>query len=479
MADVGARTTAEVVAQARDGGRVRRRRGRRGADRSACASCSPTSPGRARARIDLTHEPTVIMVAGVNGTGKTTTIGKLAWHLQRELGKTVVLGAADTFRAAAVEQLAGWAQRAGCEIVTGPEGSDPGSVAFEAVRQGRERGVDVIIVDTAGRLHTQDELMAELAKVRRVIAKQLPDAPHETLLTVDATTGQNGLRQAKLFSEAVPVDGIVLTKLDGTAKGGIALAIAGELGHPGQADRHRRGARGPAPVRRRRLRRARSSSPASDRLGPRDAPPASMRVRLGNGRLGALADRRGRARGRRDREPRASSCSRSRSGRPARPLVALAGGGDADRGRRVRRADRGELRASCGRSRAATSPTPPQIRTGTAALDRPHGDRARADRQRRGRRLRAPRRRGLDRAQPTTRTRSSSRARGCTSWRSGARRRSWPMNRSGAMAGLIVARGARAVRAVRRGEDRARSSRRRAPASSSGSAATAARCSRG
>jgi fused signal recognition particle receptor len=183
-------------------------------------------------RIDLTHEPTVIMVAGVNGTGKTTTIGKLAWHLQRELGKSVVLGAADTFRAAAVEQLTGWAERAGCEIVTGPEGSDPGSVAFEAVRQGRERGADVIIVDTAGRLHTQDALMAELAKVRRVIGKQLPDAPHETLLTVDATTGQNGLRQAKLFSETVPVDGIVLTKLDGTAKGGIALAIASELGIP-------------------------------------------------------------------------------------------------------------------------------------------------------------------------------------------------------------------------------------------------------
>jgi fused signal recognition particle receptor len=172
------------------------------------------------------------MAVGVNGTGKTTTIGKLAWHLQRELGLTVLLGAADTFRAAAVEQLAGWAERAGCEIVRGPEGADPGSVAFEAVKQGRERGVDVVIVDTAGRLHTQDDLMAELTKVRRVIAKQLEGAPHETLLTVDSTTGQNGLRQAKLFSEAVPVDGIVLTKLDGTAKGGIALAIASELGIP-------------------------------------------------------------------------------------------------------------------------------------------------------------------------------------------------------------------------------------------------------
>jgi fused signal recognition particle receptor len=229
MADVGARTTAEVVAKlemeaesgAVEGGEALTHR-----LRELLADLARPGEGK----IDLTHEPTVIMVAGVNGTGKTTTIGKLAWHLQRELGKSVVLGAADTFRAAAVEQLAGWAERAGCEIVTGPDGSDPGSVAFEAVRQGRE--ADVIIVDTAGRLHTQDALMAELAKVRRVISKQLPDAPHETLLTVDATTGQNGLRQAKLFSETVPVDGIVLTKLDGTAKGGIALAIAGELGIP-------------------------------------------------------------------------------------------------------------------------------------------------------------------------------------------------------------------------------------------------------
>jgi fused signal recognition particle receptor len=172
------------------------------------------------------------MAVGVNGTGKTTTIGKLAWHLQKEMGKTVLLGAADTFRAAAVEQLTQWAERAGCDIVTGPEGSDPGAVAFDAVARGRERGVDVVIIDTAGRLHNQEELMNELTKVRRVIGKQMPDAPHETLLTIDSTTGQNGVRQAKLFSEAVPVTGIVLTKLDGTAKGGIALAIAGELGIP-------------------------------------------------------------------------------------------------------------------------------------------------------------------------------------------------------------------------------------------------------
>src|SRR4051812_32559996 len=231
MADVGAPTTAKVVAQleqeASDGGLT--------GGEQLTQRLTELLAGIARTgedKIDLRHDPTVILAVGVNGTGKTTTIGKLAWHLQRELGKKVVLGAADTFRAAATEQLEGWAQRAGCEIVTGREGSDPGAVAYEAIKQGRERGADVVIIDTAGRLHTQDNLMAELAKVRRVIGKQIEGAPHETLLTVDATTGQNGLRQAKLFSEAVPVDGIVLTKLDGTAKGGIALAIAGELGIP-------------------------------------------------------------------------------------------------------------------------------------------------------------------------------------------------------------------------------------------------------
>jgi fused signal recognition particle receptor len=231
MADVGAATTARVVGELEvqaAGGEIvgGEALSRRLAEMLAAIARTGDD------RIDVRAAPTVIMAVGVNGTGKTTTIGKLAWHLQRELGLKVVLGAGDTFRAAAVEQLAGWAKRAGCEIVRGREGSDPGAVAFEAIKQGRERGADVVIIDTAGRLHTQDNLMAELAKVRRVIAKQIEGAPHETLLTVDATTGQNGLRQAKLFSEAVPVDGIVLTKLDGTAKGGIALAIAGELGIP-------------------------------------------------------------------------------------------------------------------------------------------------------------------------------------------------------------------------------------------------------
>jgi fused signal recognition particle receptor len=231
MADVGATTTARVVgeleAQA-SGGEIVGGEALSARLAEMLAEIARTGSDR----IDVRPTPTVIMAVGVNGTGKTTTIGKLAWHLQRELGLKVVLGAGDTFRAAAVEQLAGWAERAGCEIVRGRDGADPGAVAFEAVKQGRERGADVVIIDTAGRLHTQDDLMAELSKVRRVIAKQLDGAPHETLLTVDATTGQNGLRQAKLFSETVPVDGIVLTKLDGTAKGGIALAIAGELGIP-------------------------------------------------------------------------------------------------------------------------------------------------------------------------------------------------------------------------------------------------------
>jgi fused signal recognition particle receptor len=183
-------------------------------------------------RIDLRHEPTVILMVGVNGTGKTTTIGKMAWHLQKELGQSVLLAAGDTFRAAAMEQLVGWGERAGSEVIRAAPGSDPGAVAFDAIEAARARGHDVVIIDTAGRLHTQDHLMEELAKVRRVIQKQIPDAPHETLLTIDATTGQNGLRQALLFRESVEVDGIVLTKLDGTAKGGIALAIAQELGVP-------------------------------------------------------------------------------------------------------------------------------------------------------------------------------------------------------------------------------------------------------
>jgi len=173
------------------------------------------------------ERPAVILVVGVNGTGKTTTIGKLASKL-RESGRTVTLGAADTFRAAAEEQLEIWAERAGAAFVGGERGGDPAAVAYDAV--GAE--TDVVIVDTAGRLHTQSNLMDELAKVRRVIGGRRVGAPHEVLLVVDATTGQNGLQQARLFNEAVGVSGVALTKLDGSAKGGIAVAIAYELGLP-------------------------------------------------------------------------------------------------------------------------------------------------------------------------------------------------------------------------------------------------------
>src|ERR1039458_1647056 len=230
-ADVGARTTAEVVAQLEQEVTESKLSGGQAlSDRliELLADIARTGDDR----IELLAKPTVILVAGVNGTGKTTTIGKLAWHLSRELDLSVVLGAGDTFRAAAVEQLELWAQRAGVAFVKGQPEADPGSVAYDAVAAGLRDGADVVIIDTAGRLHTQDHLMAELAKVRRVIAKQIPDAPHETLLTVDATTGQNGLRQARMFSEAIGVTGLALTKLDGTAKGGIALAIAHELGIP-------------------------------------------------------------------------------------------------------------------------------------------------------------------------------------------------------------------------------------------------------
>lgn len=185
-----------------------------------------------RRPIDLSANPAVLLMVGVNGTGKTTTVGKIAWQLSKVFGLSVVLAAADTYRAAAVEQLATWAERAGADLIRSAPGADPGAVAFDAIAAARARGADVVIVDTAGRLHTQGNLMEELAKVRRVIAKQIPAAPHETLISIDATTGQNGLRQAKVFSAAVALDGVVLTKLDGTAKGGITLAIATELGIP-------------------------------------------------------------------------------------------------------------------------------------------------------------------------------------------------------------------------------------------------------
>jgi fused signal recognition particle receptor len=175
--------------------------------------------------------PTVIMVAGVNGCGKTTSIAKLTQMFQAD-GKKVVLGAADTFRAAAVEQLTIWAGRLGAEIVTGPSGSDPASVAHRAVARTIELGADVCIVDTAGRLQTQQNLMQQLTKIHRVLGKQIPEAPHEILLVLDATTGQNGISQARHFTDAVQCTGLVLAKLDGTAKGGVVVAIRKQVGLP-------------------------------------------------------------------------------------------------------------------------------------------------------------------------------------------------------------------------------------------------------
>jgi fused signal recognition particle receptor len=176
-------------------------------------------------------EPEVILVVGVNGVGKTTSIGKLA-HVLRAQGKTVLMGAADTFRAAAIEQLEIWGDRTGVEVIKNKPGGDPSAVLFDALQAARARKIDYVIVDTAGRLHTKSNLMDELSKMRRTAQRFIPSAPHETLLVMDATTGQNGLQQARLFTQSAGVTGIVLTKLDGTAKGGIVVAISKELGLP-------------------------------------------------------------------------------------------------------------------------------------------------------------------------------------------------------------------------------------------------------
>lgn len=180
---------------------------------------------------EAAHKPHLTLIAGVNGSGKTTTAGKLAARLKRE-GKSVMLAAADTFRAAAVEQLTIWSERADVPLIKHQEGADPASVAFDAADAAISRNIDCLLIDTAGRLHTKVNLMEELKKIRRVVQKRHEDAPHEVLLVLDATTGQNGLQQAKLFTEALEVTGIVLTKLDGTAKGGIAVAIQKQLGIP-------------------------------------------------------------------------------------------------------------------------------------------------------------------------------------------------------------------------------------------------------
>ena len=175
--------------------------------------------------------PTVILVIGVNGVGKTTTIGKLASYYQGQ-GKSVMLAAADTFRAAAIDQLQVWGERTGTKVIAHEEGSDPAAVAFDAVKAAKARNIDVLLIDTAGRLQTKANLMEELKKINRVIQREIPEAPHETLLVLDATTGQNAISQANIFTKAAPITGVVLTKLDGTAKGGVVIGIKAELSMP-------------------------------------------------------------------------------------------------------------------------------------------------------------------------------------------------------------------------------------------------------
>jgi fused signal recognition particle receptor len=229
-ADVGVETTLDLVAELR--GEAEQGRIVSGADLSralweAVAARMASEPPR----IPLAASPTVILIVGVNGSGKTTTIGKLA-HRLTSLDQRVVIGAADTFRAAAIDQLEVWAERSGAHFVRQAQGADPGAVAYDAVASGKARGADVVLIDTAGRLQTQRNLMEELRKVAAVVGKVDPDAPHEVLLVLDATTGQNGLSQARLFDEAADLSGVVLTKVDGTARGGIAVAIRRELGIP-------------------------------------------------------------------------------------------------------------------------------------------------------------------------------------------------------------------------------------------------------
>jgi len=195
------------------------------------AECLKMFEGSASGPLELSTKPTVVLMVGVNGAGKTTTIGKLATKLNAS-GKKCVLAAGDTFRAAAVQQLVVWGERVGCEVVRGKDGADPGSVVFDAIKRAQEVGADVVLADTAGRLHTKSNLMSEMKKIAKTAEKALPGAPHEILLVVDSTNGQNAFAQAKEFKEALPLTGIVLTKLDGTAKGGVVLGVANGLRVP-------------------------------------------------------------------------------------------------------------------------------------------------------------------------------------------------------------------------------------------------------
>ncbi len=232
-ADFGVAATMELVKGLEEGvrsGKLKTEGDLRSAfeDQMAAMLAAPGDPGVVA---KATTPPTVILVMGVNGVGKTTTVAKLAHRLKRE-GRQILLAAADTYRAGAVAQLETWAERLGLPCVSGSQGGDPAAVAFDAVTAVKARGLDTLIIDTAGRLHTQDGLMEELRKVHRVIARQAPGAPHEVLLVLDGTVGQNAVRQGKQFAEVVPPTGIIVTKLDGTAKGGAVVALRRELAAP-------------------------------------------------------------------------------------------------------------------------------------------------------------------------------------------------------------------------------------------------------
>lgn len=229
LADVGGDVAMKLVDALRD--RVQEKGLKTGEQAADALRDIIADEMRPETEMALDGHPAVILVIGVNGVGKTTSIGKLAHQLKSQ-GKRVLLCAADTFRAAAADQLQIWAERSGCEIVRQHEGADPGAVLFDALQAAKARGVDVVLCDTAGRLHNKANLMAELAKLSKIIDRECPGAARETLLVLDATTGQNGLIQARTFKEAAGLTGIVLTKLDGTAKGGIVIAIAKELGVP-------------------------------------------------------------------------------------------------------------------------------------------------------------------------------------------------------------------------------------------------------
>ena len=230
LADLGMNTALEAVEQLRHRARKEKLRDQE-AVKSALREILAEMISVGDESLDLSTTPSVVLFIGVNGVGKTTSIGKVAHQLKNE-GKRVLLCAADTFRAAAADQLEIWAERAGCELVRQHEGADPGAVLFDALQAAKARNVDVVLCDTAGRLHNKANLMAELTKLSRIIDRECPGAARETLLVLDATTGQNGLIQAKQFQEAAGLTGIILTKLDGTAKGGIVVAIAKELGIP-------------------------------------------------------------------------------------------------------------------------------------------------------------------------------------------------------------------------------------------------------